>query len=65
MSKSGPMQYLREVNQEAHKVSWPTRKETIASTIAVLIMVTLASVFLYLSDQVLAYLVSLVLSIGV
>lgn len=65
MSKFGPLQYYREVVQEAHKVTWPTRKETIASTIAVLIMVVLASIFLYLSDQVLAYLVSLVLSIGV
>ena len=65
MSKSGPLQYIREVNQEAHKVTWPTRQETIASTIAVFIMVTLASIFLYLSDQVLAFLVSLVLSIGV
>jgi preprotein translocase subunit SecE len=65
MSKFGPLQYYREVVQEAHKVTWPTRKETIASTIAVLIMVVLATIFLYLSDQVLAYLVSLVLSIGV
>ena len=65
MSKSGPFSYFREVKQEALKVSWPSRKETIASTIAVFIMVTLASIFLYLSDQVLAYLVSLVLGIGV
>lgn len=64
MAKSGPIQYFKEVKQEAKKVSWPTRKETIASTIAVLIMVVLASIFMYLSDQVLAYLVSLVLGIG-
>lgn len=62
---SGPVQYLKEVKAEAHKVTWPSRKETIASTIAVFIMVTLASIFLYVSDQVLAYLVSLVLGIGV
>jgi preprotein translocase subunit SecE len=64
MSRSGPLQFVREVKQEARKVTWPTRKETIASTIAVFIMVLLASVFLYLSDQVLAWLVSLVLGIG-
>ncbi len=61
---SNPLAYFREVRQEAQKVSWPSRKETIASTIAVFIMVTLASIFLYLSDQVLAWLVSLVLGIG-
>ena len=65
MSKAGPFQYFHEVKQEAQKVTWPSKKETIASTIAVFIMVTLASIFLYLSDQVLAYLVSLVLGIGI
>lgn len=64
MSKSGPIQYFREVRQEATKVTWPSRKETIASTIAVFIMVLMASVFLYLSDQILAWLVSLILGIG-
>lgn len=65
MSKSGPIAYFREVKQEGQKVTWPSRKETIASTIAVFIMVTLAAIFLYLSDQVLAWLVSLILGIGV
>lgn len=65
MSRSGPIQYFREVKAEAKKVSWPTRQETVASTIAVFIMVFLASIFLYLSDQILAKLVSLVLGIGV
>lgn len=65
MSKSGPFTYFREVKQEGKKVTWPSRKETIASTVAVFIMVILASVFLYLSDQVLAWLVSLILGIGV
>jgi len=62
---SGPVQYFKEVKQEAGKVTWPSRKETIASTIAVFIMVILASVFLYFADQVLAWLVSLILGIGV
>ncbi len=61
---AGPIQYLREVKAEAKKVTWPTRKETIISTVAVFIMVVLASIFLYLSDQVLAFLVSLVLGFG-
>ncbi len=65
MSQSGPLAYFREVKQEALKVTWPSRKETIASTIAVFIMVVLASIFLYVSDQVLAWLVSKILGIGV
>ena len=65
MSKSGPFTYFREVKQESQKVTWPSRQETVASTIAVFIMVILASVFLYFADQVLAWLVSLILGIGV
>ncbi len=65
MSRTGPIQYFREVRQEAGKVTWPSRKETIASTIAVFIMVLMASVFLYLSDQILAWIVSKILDIGV
>jgi len=64
MSESGPLQYLREVKQEAKKVTWPTRKETITSTIAVFIMVVLAAIFLFFADQVLAFAVSLVLGLG-
>lgn len=62
---AGPVQYLKEVRAEARKVTWPTRKETIASTIAVFIMVTLASIFLFLADQILAWGVSLILGLGV
>lgn len=29
MSKSGPLQYFRDVKAEAKKVTWPSRKETI------------------------------------
>lgn len=65
MSKAGPVRYFKEVKQETQKVTWPSRKETIASTIAVFIMVALASVFLFLSDQVMAWLVSLFLGFGV
>lgn len=62
---TGPVQYLKEVRAEGRKVTWPTRKETIASTIAVFIMVTLASIFLFLADQILAWGVSIILGLGV
>jgi preprotein translocase subunit SecE len=64
MSQNGPLQYLREVKQEGKKVTWPTRKETTTSTIAVFIMVVLASIFLFFADQALAFAVSFVLGLG-
>nr|WP_038282214.1 preprotein translocase subunit SecE [Pacificimonas flava] len=55
---------MREVRQEMTKVSWPTRQETIVTTIMVLIMTSLLSVFFLGVDQVLGRLVQLVLSLG-
>ncbi len=57
-------QFVREVRQEASKVTWPTRKETTISTIMVLIMVFLAAIFFFLVDQVLALGVQQILGWG-
>lgn len=57
-------QFVREVRQEASKVTWPSRKETMISTIMVLIMVFLAAIFFFLVDQVLAFGVEQILGFG-
>ena len=62
--KTSPVQFVQQVKAEVQKVTWPSRKETIASTIAVFIMVVLASTFLFLADQILAWGVDKILSIG-
>lgn len=64
MSKTGPMDFVRQVKSEMQKITWPSRKETTVSTIAVFVMVFVASLFLFLSDQVIAFLVRLVLGFG-
>ncbi len=64
MAKYNPFQFAQEVRQETSKVTWPTRKETWVTTIAVLVMVTLSALFFMLADQILGYLVSLILTIG-
>ena len=64
MAKAGPANFIREVRSEAKKVTWPSRKETTVSTISVFIMVFIAATFLYISDQVIAVLVRMIMSIG-
>ncbi len=64
MAKSNPVQFVQEVRSETSKVTWPTRRETIVTTVMVFIMVVLAAVFFFLADQVLSYGVSLVLGLG-
>jgi preprotein translocase subunit SecE len=50
-----PVQFAKEVKAEGKKVTWPTRRETMVSTIAVFVMVTLIAIFLYVSDQIIAF----------
>ncbi len=64
MAKFAPIDFLKQVRAEAKRVTWPTRQETIASTIAVFVMVVIASVFLFAADQVLSFIVRLVLGLG-
>ena len=64
MAKTSPGEFVRQVRQEVSRVTWPTRKETMITTIMVFIMVFVMSIFFLLVDQVLAWGVGLILGIG-
>jgi preprotein translocase subunit SecE len=64
MAKFAPLTFFKQVRSEAQKVSWPTRKETTQSTIAVFIMVVIASIFMFTADQILAWVVKTILGLG-
>jgi preprotein translocase subunit SecE len=64
MAKVSPIKFLQEVRQETAKVTWPTRRETFITTIMVLVTATLAGIFFLFADQVIRFLVTLVLGIG-
>ena len=64
MARTSPAQFVRQVRQEASRVTWATRKDTGVATIMVLIMVFLASIFFFFVDQILAWGVQLVLGLG-
>ena len=59
-----PFSFLQEVRAEAAKIVWPSRRETVISTVMVVVMAVLASIFFLLADQVLAYGVEFVLGVG-
>jgi preprotein translocase subunit SecE len=56
--KTGPLQgiqdYVRDVRVEMSKVTWPTRDELRESTIVVLVMVLIMTVFIGIVDRVLS-----------
>jgi preprotein translocase subunit SecE len=56
------MQFFREVKVELKKVAWPSRKQTVGSTVVVLILVFIISAFLGVVDMGLSSLVRLVLN---
>ncbi|MEC7834738.1 MAG: preprotein translocase subunit SecE [Pseudomonadota bacterium] len=50
-----PTEFIREVKQEASKVTWSAKKETTLTTIMVFIFVLLAALFFLLIDQIMSF----------
>ena len=60
-SKTNPIAFLQQVRSETAKVTWPSRRETMISTVMVFVMVFLAAVFFFAADQLMGWLIGLVL----
>ncbi len=61
---ANPFEFLQQVRSEANKVTWPTRRETMITTIMVLIMVLVASIFFVSVDQALRLAVTFIIDLG-
>ena len=59
-----PLKFLQEVKQEAFKITWPTKKDTVTGSLMVFGLATLASVFFLLLDQILRFLLNLILTLN-
>ena len=64
MARVTPGEFVRQVQAETAKVSWPTRRETITTTIMVLIMTTVLAVFFLGVDSILGAFVKFLLSLA-
>ena len=60
-----PLKFIQEVKQEAFKVTWPTSKETLQGTLMVVAMAIIASIFFLLLDQVLKFLLEILLTVSI
>ena len=60
-----PLKFIQEVKQEAYKVTWPTGKETLQGTLMVVAMAIIASIFFLLLDQVLKFLLEILLKVSI
>ena len=62
MAKVSPGEFVRQVRVEAiQKVHWPTRKETVATAIMVMIMTSLLAIFFFGVDATFSTLVQFLL----
>jgi preprotein translocase subunit SecE len=64
MARESPFKFLREVRAEIQKVTWPTRRETAVTTAMVFVMAALAGVFFLVADQLIRFVVTMILGIG-
>ena len=63
MAKVSPGEFIRQVRAETAKVHWPTRKETVATAIMVLIMTMLLAFFFFGVDAALSSVVKFLLGL--
>ena len=61
MARPSPGEFIRQVRIETSKVHWPTRKETIATGIMVMIMTMLLAFFFFGIDAAFSSLVKYLL----
>ena len=64
MARVNPGQFIQQVRAETAKVVWPTRRETLLTTVMVFIMAALAAVFFFLVDQLIGLGIDQILHLG-
>jgi preprotein translocase subunit SecE len=64
MAKTSPAQFVREVRQELAKVTWPTLKELVVTTVSVFAMAFVMALFFFFVDQIIAWVVQTILGFG-
>ena len=62
--KTNPAQFVRQVRQELSKVTWPEKKDTFISSLVVIVLIILFSIFFLLTDQIWSFVVKKIIQIG-
>ena len=56
-----PLKFAQEVKQEAFRVTWPTKKDTLTGGLMVFGLASIAAIFFLILDQILRFLLNLVI----
>ncbi len=63
-SKTNPVTFLRQVRAETAKVTWPSRRETMVSTVMVIAFAVIAMLFFFSADILMGFAVEKILGLG-
>ena len=64
MAKTSPIEFVKQVQTEARKIVWPSRRETVLTGIMVMIMTTLLGVFFLGIDSIFDFIVNSLLRLA-
>ena len=59
-----PLKFFQEVKQEAFRITWPTKKETMMGAVMVFALSTIAAIFFLILDQILRFFLNIILTIN-
>ena len=59
-----PFKYVQQVRNEVSKIVWPTRKETMTTTIMVFIMSALIALFFFVIDTITSNILDIILKLS-
>ena len=61
MATTNPLQFIQQVRAEVSKVTWPTRREVLITSVMVFVMAMLTAVFFFFVDWMIRQGLSLLL----
>ena len=61
---SNPFKYVQQVRNEVSKIVWPTRKETMTTTIMVFIMSAIVALFFFIIDTITSNILDIILKLS-
>nr|WP_221262716.1 preprotein translocase subunit SecE [Sphingomonas kyeonggiensis] len=64
VAKTSPTEFVKQVQTEARKIVWPSRRETIMTGVMVMIMTTLLGVFFFGIDSIFDFIVNSLLRLS-
>ena len=63
MATTNPLQFIQQVRSEVSKVTWPTRREVLITSVMVFVMAMLTAIFFFFVDWLIRQGLALILGV--